>query len=131
MKKIVKILFLAISMMFLGHHAQAQRVSKVTGKGLSSFCSDAKMVKICDAYIAGITDSEVWAHDFDVLEHHPTNPAFCIPAEQTTPQIRNLVVAWLGAHLDAMNEPAGKAVYRALYENYPCHLAPTSPKVKK
>lgn len=130
-------IFLASGIAFvsLGHReAHAQRVSTVTGKTLGAMCSQKKGVALCDAYLSGVMDSEVWSRDYAVLNHDTAPTAFCVPKEQKTPQVRNVVVAWLGAHTDALSQPAGKGVYRALHENYPCGStlkAPTSPGGQK
>lgn len=102
--------------------AQAQRISKISDKNLGAMCSQKKTISLCDAYIAGMADSEVWAHDYAALKHDSAPVAFCIPPQQTTAQIRNIVVAWLGAHQEALSEPAGRGVYRALHDNYPCGI---------
>ena len=39
--------------------AHAQRVSKVSGKALGNMCSASKSTALCDAYLAGVMDSEV------------------------------------------------------------------------
>ncbi|MXV36319.1 MULTISPECIES: Rap1a/Tai family immunity protein [unclassified Saccharibacter] len=111
----------------LGQAAHAQRVSTVTGKTLGTMCSQKKGVALCDAYLSGVMDSEVWSHDYAALNHDGAPTAFCVPKEQKTPQVRNVVVAWLGAHTDALSQPAGKGVYRALHENYPCGSTMTAP----
>lgn len=127
----LSLLMLPMMLVMFEHNAHAQRISKVNGKTLSSFCTDAKMVKACDAYISGIMDSEVFSRDYALLEHNKAPVAFCVPAEQTITQVRNLIVAWMGAHLDALNEPAGRGVYRALHENYPCQIGQEDTKNKK
>lgn len=100
--------------------AQAQRVSTVTGKALANMCTNKKGVPLCDAYLSGVMDSEVWSHDYAKLTNNTAPVAFCVPKQQKTPQVRNVVVAWLGAHTEALSQPAGKGVYRALHENYSC-----------
>ncbi|WP_241664021.1 Rap1a/Tai family immunity protein [Oecophyllibacter saccharovorans] len=107
--------------------AQAQRVSRVNGKGLGAMCSQAKSVGLCDAYLSGVMDSEVWARDYAVFRHDPRAPvAFCVPPKQTAAQVRNVVVAWLGAHPTTLGEPAGKDVYLALHDMYPCPSRPVA-----
>ncbi|MBS1028846.1 Rap1a/Tai family immunity protein [Gluconobacter albidus] len=104
--------------------AHAQRVSKVSGKALGQMCSSKSSIGMCDAYLSGLMDGEAWAKKYDSFAHDESAPvAFCVPAQQTAPQVRGLVVAWLRAHNDALTEPAGKAVYRALHDTYPCHAA--------
>lgn len=103
--------------------AHAQRVSRVTGKSLGVMCTQAKSLPLCDAYLSGVMDSEVWSRDYAVFEHANAPVAFCVPPGQRAPQVRNVVVAWLGAHQDAWAQPAGKAVYRALHTIYPCPTA--------
>lgn len=100
--------------------AQAQRVSKVTGKGLGQMCTSQNGMKLCDAYLSGVMDSAVWSRDYAVYEHDKAPVAFCVAPKTTTPQVRTMVVSWLKGHADSLSQPAGKAVYRALHEAYPC-----------
>ncbi|MBS1063328.1 hypothetical protein JK185_09765 [Gluconobacter wancherniae] len=104
--------------------AHAQRVSKLSGKALGAMCSSKNGVIGCDAYIAGIMDSAVWSKEYDIYAKDSSAPvAFCVPETQSTQQVRGVIVAWLHANTDAMTQPAGKAVYRALHENYACHAS--------
>lgn len=102
------------------HQAQAQRVSKVTGKALGQMCTNQNSVKMCDAYISGVMDSEVWSRDYAVYQHDKAPVAFCVASGTTTAQVRTTIVSWLKGHADSLSQPAGKAVYRALNEAYPC-----------
>lgn len=123
MKSVQKVgLFLATAAacISLGHAAQAQRISTLTGKSLGTLCSQKAGARLCDAYLAGVADSEVWSHNFDKLEGVQAPTAFCVPKNVKGEQIRSLLVGWLVSHQDALAQPAGRAVYRALHENYPC-----------
>ncbi|MDF7674608.1 Rap1a/Tai family immunity protein [Acetobacteraceae bacterium ESL0709] len=100
--------------------AHAQRVSKVTGKSLGQMCTNQKALKLCDAYLAGVMDSEVWSRDYAVYQHDKAPVAFCVAPATTTDQVRTAVVSWLKGHADSLSQPAGKAVYLALHESYPC-----------
>jgi len=104
--------------------AHAQRVSKVSGKALGNMCSANKSTALCDAYLAGVMDSEVWAKKYDSYADDAGAPvAFCVPTSETTTQVRGKLISWLHAHTDALTQSGGKAVYRALHEAYPCHAA--------
>ncbi|EHH68331.1 hypothetical protein GMO_11010 [Gluconobacter morbifer G707] len=87
-------------------------------------CTSGKSTNLCDAYLAGVMDSEVWSKKYDSYDNDPGAPvAFCVPAEETTQTIRGKVVSWLHAHNDALSQQSGKALYRALHDSYPCHAA--------
>jgi len=108
--------------------AHAQRVSKVSGKALGNMCSASKSTALCDAYLEGVMDSEVWAKKYDSYADDAGAPvAFCVPTGETTTQVRGKLISWLHAHTDALTQPGGKAVYRALHEAYPCHAAASAP----
>ena len=108
--------------------AHAQRVSKVSGKALGNMCSASKSTALCDAYLAGVMDSEVWAKKYDSYADDAGAPvAFCVPVSETTTQVRGKLISWLHAHNDALIQSGGKAVYRALHEAYPCHAAASAP----
>ncbi|MXV44264.1 hypothetical protein GS501_04260 [Saccharibacter sp. 17.LH.SD] len=123
MKKMTRVGMLAVvglGVLSLGQAAQAQRDSSITGKALGAMCTQKNGVKMCDAYLSGVIDGEAYSHEYGELLHDNTPVAFCVPDGQKMLQIRNVVVAWLAAHTDALSQPAGKGVYRALHENYPC-----------
>ncbi|GBR49884.1 hypothetical protein AA106555_0014 [Neokomagataea thailandica NBRC 106555] len=123
MKKLLA-LTVAASLAASGSVAHAQRVSKVSGRMIGSMCSNARSAGLCDAYIAGVTDSEVWSKKFDEISNDANAPvAFCVPASETTARLRESVVSWLHRHDDALTQPAAKGIYRALHEAYPCHSA--------
>ncbi|GBR47615.1 MULTISPECIES: Rap1a/Tai family immunity protein [Neokomagataea] len=114
----------AASLLTLGTTAHAQRVSKVSGRMLGSMCTNARSAPLCDAYLAGVTDSEVWSKKYDEHANDGNAPvAFCVPDSETTAHLRESVVSWLHRHDDALTQSAGKGVYRALHEAYPCHGA--------
>ncbi|UMM63059.1 Rap1a/Tai family immunity protein [Aristophania vespae] len=100
--------------------AHAQRVSKLTGKALGQMCTSKNGQKLCNAYLTGILDSEVWSRDYAVFNKDAAPVAFCVSPQKTMSQIRDTVVSWLKGNNDALSQPAGKAVYRALHETYPC-----------
>ncbi|MCW2266648.1 hypothetical protein M2305_002595 [Gluconobacter cerinus] len=109
--------------------AHAQRVSKVSGKALGNMCSASKSTALCDAYLAGVMDSEVWSKKYDSYADDAGAPvAFCVPVSETTTQVRGKLISWLHAHNDALTQSGGKAVYRALHDAYPCHTAPEAQK---
>lgn len=109
--------------------AHAQRVSKVSGKALGNMCSASKSTALCDAYLAGVMDSEVWSKKYDSYADDAGAPvAFCVPVSETTTQVRGRLISWLHAHNDALTQSGGKAVYRALHDAYPCHTAPEAQK---
>ncbi|MBS1041054.1 hypothetical protein JK203_09355 [Gluconobacter cerinus] len=109
--------------------AHAQRVSKVSGKALGNMCSASKSTALCDAYLAGVMDSEVWSKKYDSYADDAGAPvAFCVPVSETTTQVRSKLISWLHAHNDALTQSGGKAVYRALHDAYPCHTAPEAQK---
>ncbi|QDH17842.1 Rap1a/Tai family immunity protein [Swingsia samuiensis] len=114
---------LCLALSLLAPAAHAQRVSKVTGTTLGKMCSSDKVTgtSLCDAYLAGIMDSEVWSKKYDTYKDDAGAPvAFCVPTSETAPQIRSKVVSWLHSHNDALTQPAGKAAYRALHDTYAC-----------
>ncbi|MFT9381841.1 Rap1a/Tai family immunity protein [Gluconobacter sp. P5B12] len=109
--------------------AHAQRVSKVSGKALGNMCSASKSTALCDAYLAGVMDSEVWSKKYDSYADDAGAPvAFCVPVSETTTQVRGKLISWLHAHNDALTQSGGKAVYRALHDAYPCHTAAEAQK---
>nr|WP_294918006.1 Rap1a/Tai family immunity protein [uncultured Neokomagataea sp.] len=121
MKKLVAFTA-AASLLALGSTAHAQRVSKVSGGKLGAMCSNARSASLCDAYIAGVTDSEVWSKKYDEHMNDGNAPvAFCVPDSETTAHLRESVVSWLHRHNDALTQAAGQGIYRALHEAYPCH----------
>ncbi|QCE34016.1 hypothetical protein FAI40_00930 [Acetobacteraceae bacterium] len=109
---------------FSSPQASAQRISKINGETLNHLCSTPKQFPICDAYLSGVADSEVWAAKYDEKVTRQAVPeAFCVPPAQSLGQMRGLVSAWLKAHPETGKAPAGKAVYLALHGSYPCQGA--------
>ncbi|QDH14001.1 hypothetical protein E3E12_07215 [Formicincola oecophyllae] len=100
--------------------AHAQRISHLTGQMLQKICTNQHEVAMCDAYISGVMDGEVWARDFATFEHAPAPVAFCVPVSQNIRTVRNVFLAWISAHPDGNEQQAGKVVYRALHDNFPC-----------
>lgn len=116
---------------FLSQPVSAQRISKINGATLAHLCTTPAQLRICDAYLSGVSDSEVWAGKYDEKMSHQVSPAaFCIPPSQSLAQIRGLVAAWLNAHPESGKIPAGKAVYLALHSSYPCKPSEAAPKSK-
>ncbi|MCX8666366.1 hypothetical protein J3T99_01820 [Acetobacteraceae bacterium B3987] len=106
--------------MYVEQRAEAQNISSLPGRGLVSMCTHDSGLLACDGYLAGTMDSEVWARNYSTVEGVHTPVAFCVPKEIRGAQLRALVVGWFAGHDDAMNEPAGRGIYRALHDNYPC-----------
>ncbi|QCE32264.1 hypothetical protein FAI41_00955 [Acetobacteraceae bacterium] len=114
----------ALCFFFSSPQASAQRISKINGATLAHLCTTQQQFKICDAYLSGLTDSEVWAGKYDEKVTQKAVPqAFCIEPSQGIGQIRGLVSAWLQAHPEAGKMPAGKAAYLALHGSYACKSA--------
>lgn len=106
--------------MYVEQRAEAQNISSLPGRGLVSMCTHESGMLACDGYLAGTMDSEVWARNYSTVEGVHTPVAFCVPKEIRGAQLRALVVGWYAGHEDALNEPAGRGIYRALHDNYPC-----------
>ncbi|MCX5615674.1 hypothetical protein NQF87_01580 [Bombella sp. TMW 2.2559] len=106
--------------MYVEQHAEAQSISSLSGRALVSMCTHENGLLACDGYLAGTMDSEVWARNYSTVEGVHMPVAFCVPKEVRGSQLRALVVGWYAGHDDALNEPAGRGIYRALRANYPC-----------
>ena len=106
--------------MYVEQRAEAQNISSLPGRGLVSMCTHESGLLACDGYLAGTMDSEVWSRNYSTVEGVHTPVAFCVPKEIRGAQLRALVVGWYAGHEDALNEPAGRGIYRALHDNYPC-----------
>ncbi len=103
--------------------AQAQRISSLPGKGLVALCSHDAGLPACNGYLAGTMDSEIWSRNFSTVEGAHKPLAFCVPKEIKMAQLRSLIVGWYAGHEDALDEPAGRGIYRAFHDNYPCYSA--------
>nr|WP_230873275.1 MULTISPECIES: Rap1a/Tai family immunity protein [unclassified Bombella] len=115
-----------VASLYAERRAQAQRISSLPGKGLVALCSHNAGLPACNGYLAGTMDSEIWSRNFSTIEGAHNPMAFCVPKEMRMSQLRALIVGWYAGHEDALNEPAGRGVYRALHDNYPCYAGTPS-----
>ena len=105
--------------------AHAQRVSKVSGKALGNMCSASKSTALCDAYLAGVMDSEVWSKKYDSYADDAGAPVpLCVPVSETPSQVHRKLISEYHAYLDALTHSCCKAVYRELNDDYHRHPAP-------
>jgi hypothetical protein len=91
--------------------AQAQRVSKVDGNHLLTYCT-AKSTTPCDAYLDGVGDG--------IEGEGRARADACIPKSVTTPQMRDVVVKYLRGNPQTRQMPAGVLVTRAFSAAFPC-----------
>lgn len=92
--------------------AQAQRVSRIDGNKLMTYCTASRGTTGCDAYLDGIAD----AIEAGGRAHAPA----CIPAPVTTAQLRDVVVKYLHDNPQSRQLKAGTLTVRAFAAAFPC-----------
>lgn len=103
-------------------NAMAQRVTPLQAGKFLQLCKNPKALKVCDAYISGISDSVAYSKIFAKNQGDAKAPAgFCIAPAVSGTEMRNKVIAWMDGHSDKLNQPAGAAVFTALHDAYPCN----------
>ncbi|MFT9257219.1 MAG: Rap1a/Tai family immunity protein [Acetobacter sp.] len=101
--------------------AHAQRVSPMKAGTFGQICTHSKSLGLCDAYLSGMIDAGTLSKINDTNQGDADAPAgFCVPTSETTPAIRAKVVSWLKQHSDALPNPLGEVVFKALQDAYPC-----------
>ena len=99
-------------LMVAASSAQAQRVSKVDGNHLLTYCT-AKATTPCDAYLDGVGDG--------IEGEGRAKADACIPVTVTTAQLRDVVVKYLHNNPQTRQMKAGVLVTRAFSAAFPCH----------
>ncbi len=90
--------------------AQAQRISKVNGSKLLSFCSAGRTVD-CDAYLSGVADA---------YAEQGKTAGICIPQAVTGVQMRLVVTKYLHDHPQELELPAGQVATHAFAGAFAC-----------
>ena len=101
--------------------AQAQdrpvgRLTHLPAAALLRFCQSPQTVKVCDAYVSGISDGITLV---ETVAGPNTARKACIPQASGT-QLRGSVVAWMSKHPERLSADVGPVVYDALTEAFPC-----------
>jgi len=82
------------------------------GEELSSTCAAGRNFSAgaCLGYIVGALDA------FAIVQQ----TGYCAPSGLSRGQVRDIVVAWLGAHPEKLQGNASAAVYNAMADSFPC-----------
>ncbi len=102
-----------------GARAQDRPVGRLThlpASALLRFCQSPQTIKICDAYVSGISDGITLV---ETVAGPNTARKVCIP-QATGTQLRGTVVAWMSKHPERLSADVGPVVYDALNEAFPC-----------
>jgi hypothetical protein len=91
--------------------AQAQRVSKVDGSKLLTYCT-SKNTAGCDAYLDGMGDGLAAAHHEKQLA--------CIPKDVTTAQMRDVVIKYIHDNPQVREKSAARLTSDAFLAAFPC-----------
>ncbi len=127
------ILASALAVVLTGH-AQAQRLSNLTGQRLVGLCTsrDPSQIEGCTAYIDGVADAAAFYQRLRPSDGSKGGalPGYvCVPGATTGVQLRQTVVDWFRKHQEQASRQASGIVLRALDDTYLCpgeqrHLAP-------
>ncbi len=101
--------------------AQAQdrpvgRLTHLPASALLRFCQSPQTIKVCDAYVSGISDGITLV---ETVAGPNTARKVCIPQASGT-QLRGTVVAWMSKHPERLSADVGPVVYDALTDAFPC-----------
>ncbi|EUK18773.1 Rap1a/Tai family immunity protein [Commensalibacter papalotli (ex Servin-Garciduenas et al. 2014)] len=111
-----------LMVIFATPNAMAQRVTQLQAGKFLQYCKNPKALKLCDAYISGISDSVAYSKMFAKNQGDVKSPAgFCIATNISGKEMRDKVIAWMDGHSDKLTQPAGAAVFTALHDAYPCN----------
>jgi hypothetical protein len=85
------------------------------GSVILRMCKSADTVKtlsvMCHSYLDGHIDA---AHHY-----RKSKPAFCLDARDRN-RAPGVLVEWIDAHPESLNQPAAEVMQRALSERFPC-----------
>ncbi len=96
------------------------RLTHLPASALLRFCQSPQTVKICDAYVSGISDGITLV---ETVAGPNTARKVCIPQASGT-QLRGTVVAWMSKHSERLSADVGPVVYDALTDAFPCAGTP-------
>ena len=96
------------------------RLTHLPASALLRFCQSPQTVKICDAYVSGISDGITLV---EAVAGPNTARKVCIPQASGT-QLRGAVVAWMSKHSERLSADVGPVVYDALTDAFPCAGTP-------
>jgi hypothetical protein len=120
----MKTFLLATSLLALSGAAFAQdkpvgRLTHLPASTLLRLCQSPQTVKVCDAYVSGISDGIT-------LVESAAGPNIarkvCIP-QASGSQLRGALVGWMSKHTDRLSSDVGPVAYDALTDAFPCGAA--------
>jgi hypothetical protein len=84
-----------------------------TGRDLSVLCHKDRAA--CARYIEGASDM---VGSLQAMQSMPTN--ICVDSSANNAQLVDTINSFLASHSDSLDDAAGKLVWAALYEEFPC-----------
>ena len=116
---LVPVLVLAGALATGAAEAQDKPVGRLThlpASALLRFCQSPQTIKICDAYVSGISDGITLV---ETVAGPNTARKVCIPQASGT-QLRSTGVACMSKHGERLSADVGPVVYDALTDAFPC-----------
>ncbi|MCQ8276883.1 hypothetical protein NFI95_00265 [Acetobacteraceae bacterium KSS8] len=102
-----------------GAFAQAQggRLSHLQAGALQRFCQSPQTVKVCDAYVSGVSDAITLV---ETAAGPNVARDVCIPGPTTAQQMRGVLLGYLSKHPDRLSSDVGPVTYDAFKAAFPC-----------
>ncbi len=97
--------------------AQGGRLSHLPAGALQRFCQSPQTVKVCDAYVSGVSDAITLV---ETAAGPNVARDVCIPGPTTAQQMRGVLLGYLSKHPDRLSNDVGPVTYDAFKAAFPC-----------